>query len=65
MTRPSDYTEQFRQHMTDDLVELRTLLKGIEGEAIDRARSVVYRMQDRVLAFDLSFGRDAERDGDG
>ena len=77
MTRPSDQTEALCQHLTDDLMRLRTAhlepiqgatdehdLEDVKGHA-DAAEAIVVEMLDRIQAFDHSFGRDAEGDGDG
>ena len=77
MTRPSDYTQQLCQNLTDDLMALRTVhLEPIRGEAeghddprlerilarVVAADGVVQRILDRVQGFDHSFGRDGESD---
>ena len=53
MPRPSDYTEQLTQILTDDLIELRQCINRADG---GKANIIIDRMQGRLESFDHTFG---------
>ena len=60
MPRPSDYTEQLTQILTDDLIELRQCINRADG---GKANIIIDRMQGRLESFDHTFGAEKLDEG--